>query len=150
MPPSVDVTVTGERARRSRPGLTIHETRTPPPTHYVDGLPLTAPLRTLQDLNASEVSAAKRSQVNQTLGPYVVDFLWPDQRVIVETDGFRTHGHRAAFENDRARDADLHARGYVVLRFTWRQIVDEPLLVAARLAGALSLRSLLRPGRAAA
>jgi very-short-patch-repair endonuclease len=76
-------------------------------------------------------------QVNWPLGPYVIDFAWPADRVLVETDGWATHGHRAAFEADRARDADLTARGWIVLRFTWRQITDEPLLVAARIARAI-------------
>ena len=53
----------------------------------------------------------------------IVDFHWPDHRVIVETDGWSAHGHRAAFEDDRARDAMLQAAGYVVVRFTWRQVV---------------------------
>jgi very-short-patch-repair endonuclease len=61
--------------------------------------------------------------------------------VIVETDGFRTHGHRAAFESDHERAAHLTAQGWVVLRFTWRVLCDEPVLVAAQLAQVLSRRS---------
>jgi very-short-patch-repair endonuclease len=68
-----------------------------------------------------------------------VDFLWPEQRLIVETDGFGAHGTRRAFERDRQRDARLQAAGYRVLRFTWRQLLDEPEVVAARLAAALAL-----------
>jgi uncharacterized protein DUF559 len=45
------------------------------------------------------------------------DYHWPSHRVIVETDGFETHGTRAAFRNDRAKDAALTASGYRVLRF---------------------------------
>lgn len=69
--------------------------------------------------------------VNARVGSYVVDFLWREQRVIVETDGHATHGTRAAFERDRARDARLTAAGYRVLRFTYRQIAHEPAQVAA-------------------
>ena len=35
---------------------------------------------------------------------------------------------------------DLSAQGYVVLRFTWRRLREEPLLVAARLAQVLARR----------
>ena len=59
-----------------------------------------------------------------------MDFLWPEHRLVVETDGFEHHGTREAFERDRARDADLQARGYRVLRFTHRQVVSEPRKVA--------------------
>jgi predicted transcriptional regulator of viral defense system len=48
------------------------------------------------------------------------DFHWPSHSVIVETDGWRTHRTRAAFERDRAKDAALTAAGYRVVRFTWR------------------------------
>jgi predicted transcriptional regulator of viral defense system len=48
------------------------------------------------------------------------DFHWPSHRLIVETDGWRTHRTRAAFESDRAKDAALTAAGYRVVRFTWR------------------------------
>ena len=58
--------------------------------------------------------------------------------MIAEVDGWAAHGHRAAFERDRARDAALAALGYAVLRFTWRQVAREPIVVAARLAALLS------------
>ena len=80
--------------------------------------------------------------VNARLGRYEVDFLWPEQRVVVELDGWEGHGHRLAFERDRARDAALQAAGYLVLRFTWRQLRDEPQLVARRIAEALGRRAM--------
>jgi very-short-patch-repair endonuclease len=51
----------------------------------------------------------------------------------------RFHGHRAAFENDRLRDQQLAAEGYVVVRVTWRQLTEEPMAVLARLARALAM-----------
>jgi very-short-patch-repair endonuclease len=82
-----------------------------------------------------------------------VDFLWPEQRLVVETDGFTAHGTtRRRFETDRARDAKLTAAGYRVLRFTYRQITEQPEIVAARLAAALALATAgpaLNPGWAA-
>jgi very-short-patch-repair endonuclease len=75
-------------------------------------------------------------EVNVRLGPYEVDFLWRAEQLIVETDGYRHHGNRAAFESDRARDAYLQSQGFRVLRFTYRQLHDEPRDVAASL-GAL-------------
>ena len=79
--------------------------------------------------------------------PYECDFVWPEHRVIVETDGWESHGNRVAFERDKARDADLAARGWVVLRFTWRQVVDSPMLVIARLAQTLAQRVNVGSGR---
>jgi very-short-patch-repair endonuclease len=43
-----------------------------------------------------------------------VDFCWPSDRVIVETDGYETHRTRAAFESDRRRDAALQVDGWRV------------------------------------
>jgi hypothetical protein len=64
--------------------------------------------------------------------PHEVDFLFPAHRLVVETDGWRDHGTRVAFERDRAKDAALVAAGYAVLRFTKRQIADDPDTVADR------------------
>jgi very-short-patch-repair endonuclease len=76
-------------------------------------------------------------EVNARLGSYEVDFLWRDRAVIAETDGFRHHGSRAAFESDRARDAELQCLGYRVLRFTYRQVRDSPGEVVASLCALL-------------
>jgi very-short-patch-repair endonuclease len=76
-------------------------------------------------------------QVNARLGGYLVDFLWRRQRLVVETDGYRFHRGRSAFEEDRRRDLALRALGYDVIRFSYRQIAAEPGTVAEALARAL-------------
>jgi very-short-patch-repair endonuclease len=78
-------------------------------------------------------------EVNVRVGDFVVDFLWRDQRVIVETDGYRFHRGRQAFEDDRARDLALRLQGYQMLRLSYMQVVEEPKATAA------ALRPLLRP-----
>jgi very-short-patch-repair endonuclease len=70
-------------------------------------------------------------RVNVPVGGFLVDFLWPDGRLIVEVDGYEFHGGRQSFEADRARDAELAVQGYRVLRFTYRQVTREPNRVAA-------------------
>ncbi len=72
-------------------------------------------------------------EVNARIGPFIVDFLWRDRALIVETDGYRFHRGRSAFEGDRARDVELKLRGYEVVRFTYRQVVDEAAGVARTL-----------------
>ena len=71
--------------------------------------------------------------VNARLGPYTIDFLWPEQRVAVETDGRAAHARIAARERDHRRDAWLHANGYRPFRFTWTQVNDRPREVLAAL-----------------
>jgi hypothetical protein len=80
----------------------------------------------------------ERPLVNTTVAGFVVDFVWPEQRLVVETDGHAWHSRTdLAAERDRRRDAALTLAGYRTQRFTWRQVVDEPALVVA------VLRSLL-------
>jgi very-short-patch-repair endonuclease len=76
--------------------------------------------------------------VNVLVAGHRVDFLWRDNRLVVEVDGYRFHSSRAAFERDRRRDAELQAAEYRVVRVTWRQLVEEPVAVVARLALALA------------
>jgi predicted transcriptional regulator of viral defense system len=61
------------------------------------------------------------------------DFYFPEHGLVMETDGWDTHRTRQAFEDDRAKDAALTAAGYTVVRFTWRQLRDDPQTVADRL-----------------
>jgi hypothetical protein len=82
-------------------------------------------------LNAWLVAGERRFQA---------DCLWSAARVIVELDGYASHGTRVAFESDRDRDRRLRVEGWTVIRVTWRQIHDDGAAIAA------DLRSLL--GRA--
>jgi very-short-patch-repair endonuclease len=75
--------------------------------------------------------------VNLRVGSLTVDFCWVEQKLIVETDGYRYHRGRAAFEDDRARDLALRTLGYEVLRLSYRQVLKEPNQVAAVLQIAL-------------
>jgi predicted transcriptional regulator of viral defense system len=77
-----------------------------------------------------------RPRVNATLDlpprPREVDCLWPDGRLVAELDGFATHGTRAAFEDDRARDRALQVAGYRVIRVTWRHLTEDGPVLAAQ------------------
>jgi len=90
-------------------------------------------------------SGLPRPEVNVRIGSRTVDFLWPEQRLVVETDGYRYHRGRAAFEDDRERDLELRAQGYDVLRFTYRQITETPAGVADLLARELGQPHLTHP-----
>ena len=57
---------------------------------------------------------------------YYVDILFSSVRLILEIDGFETHGTRLAFEQDRRRRNDLVLAGYRVLNFTYLQLFDDP------------------------
>jgi hypothetical protein len=181
----IDVVVFGTPPR-SRPGICVHRTQRPFEVTYHDVLPVTSPLRTLEDLRGEpdlprmcgealvrklvtqrELDAAglthpdvaptpgafgrrfhallrraglPRPAAELQIGRYTADFAWPEEKVIVETDGYGAHGHRAAFEHDRVRDAYLLARGWVVMRVTWRRLGGEPLRVVAELAQILAVR----------
>jgi very-short-patch-repair endonuclease len=74
---------------------------------------------------------------NERLLGYSPDLLWPEEKLIVEFDGFQWHGYRSKFESDRSRDADFVAAGYRVIRLTWNQLVNEPYRVLAIVARAL-------------
>jgi very-short-patch-repair endonuclease len=55
-----------------------------------------------------------------------VDFAWPDQRVILECDGFEYHQDRATFERDRRRWTALTRAGWRVAVVSWHDVVDRP------------------------
>jgi very-short-patch-repair endonuclease len=89
--------------------------------------------------------AIPRPRVNMRVAGFEVDFCWPEERLIVETDGHAHHGTRAAFERDRARDALLTAIGWRVMRFTARKVRRASDEVAALVLSARS-PSLATPG----
>ena len=60
--------------------------------------------------------------VHQEIGPYEVDFLWPDARVIVETDDRASHLRARSFERDHRKTLYLQDLGYDVRRVTSRML----------------------------
>ncbi|HTX31892.1 MAG TPA: type IV toxin-antitoxin system AbiEi family antitoxin domain-containing protein [Solirubrobacteraceae bacterium] len=54
------------------------------------------------------------------------DFVWYEQRVIVETDGVRFHGTDQARERDPRRDQRAMVAGWRPVRTTWRQVMRRP------------------------
>ena len=188
---AIHVTVTAGH-RRPKPGTVVHHAPLKPTDRSRrEHLPLTAPLRTLQDLArtgdrhlaraaeeaelkglASRERMAQHPRLRTAIGEHramptrsvaehrlraflleaqfhgfetnvrvnghLVDVLFRAERLILEFDSWEFHRTRQAFERDRARDADHVAAGYRVIRITWRQLTEEPLALAVRVAAALS------------
>jgi very-short-patch-repair endonuclease len=77
-------------------------------------------------------------ETNVKLGRWEVDFLWREQRLVVEIDSFLYHRGSVAFHDDRARDLDLRQLGFTVLRYSELQLEEEPARIAADVAAALA------------
>jgi hypothetical protein len=104
--------------------------------HYIGSTP------TWSELEEAFVALCRTArlpqpEVNVWINPYDddpssirVDFVFRDARLVVETDGRKTHGTRQAFERDRRRDQRLTVAGWRVIRITWRQIKYRPRQVA--------------------
>src|SRR5208337_5530226 len=54
-----------------------------------------------------------------------VDLVWPAGRLVVEIDGYGSHGNRMAFMYDRHRDYELILSGYTVLRLANEEIAQD-------------------------
>jgi very-short-patch-repair endonuclease len=101
--------------------------------------------RTRSDLETAFLGLFARSriaapEVNQKLGRYEVDFLWREERLVVEADTFLYHRGSIAFEDDHARDLELRSAGYAVLRFTDKQLEANPERIAAEIRKELAER----------
>ena len=68
------------------------------------------------------------------------DFMWRAQRLDVELDGRDVHMTPQAFERDRLRDQQLQVQGWRVVRFTGRQLTDDPRRVAEAVRALLAVR----------
>jgi very-short-patch-repair endonuclease len=64
---------------------------------------------------------------------FEVDFLWREQRVVLETDGRRFHGNPVAQARDGHRNRVLARAGYRVPRIGWAELHDEPYRAIAEI-----------------
>jgi very-short-patch-repair endonuclease len=160
----IHVTVPRSAGRARRAGIIIHRRRSLASRRAtsreniavtrqaeIRGLPIgdftVIPDRTTSDLELDFLRLCRRAripepEVSAWIGRDRVDFLWRTERLIVETDSYRYHRGRVAFEGDRAKDNRLMARGFDVLRFTYWRVLNDAEDVArtvkARLALAIS------------
>jgi very-short-patch-repair endonuclease len=108
--------------------------------HHLDGVESD---RTRSDLETAFLALYRRHdipppEVNVKLGRWEVDFLWRQQRLVVEADFFAYHRGSISFEDDYSRDLDLRTAGYTVLRFTDTQLEEEPARIVADVVAALT------------
>lgn len=81
-------------------------------------------------------------EMNVKVASYTVDVLFSPRRLIVELDGWGTHGTRKAYEDDRERDAEILAKtGIPTVRITHDGLHKRPEAQAARLRAALAYRA---------
>lgn len=74
---------------------------------------------------------------NYRIGRYEVDAVWLEERVVVELDGRRFHSDAMALIADSEKTRSLRLMGYLVLRFTWNDVVERPVWVLKRIREAL-------------
>ena len=73
-------------------------------------------------------------------GTYYLDIAFRRERVAVEVDGWRYHCTPEVFETDRARQNALVLDGWLVLRFTWAMLTQDPDYVLRTTRAALRSR----------
>jgi Transcriptional regulator, AbiEi antitoxin/Protein of unknown function (DUF559) len=94
--------------------------------------------RTLSELEERLLAFCKkhgfpRPAVNDSIEGYLCDFVWREERVIVETDGRRAHGTARARRRDPIKDADLQIAGWRVIRITSMRLFGEEAGLANQL-----------------
>jgi hypothetical protein len=114
--------------------------------HYIGSTPTwseneEALLEITRRLGIPDPETNKFIVLNDGGPPIRVDFVWSDERVILEADSDKWHRSRQRFEIDRERDQRLTAAGWKVIRTTWRQMKQRPDDLSAVLLKLLGLAS---------
>jgi very-short-patch-repair endonuclease len=72
-------------------------------------------------------------QTNRLAGGRRVDCRWPDRQLTIELDSYRYHQSRHAWEQDRRREREAHARGDEFRRYTYGDVFEDPQQLLAEL-----------------
>jgi hypothetical protein len=62
---------------------------------------------------------------NAIIEGYEMDFAWREQKLNVEVDGGEFHGTAVARRRDTRRDRRLALAGWLVVRYSWQEVVGE-------------------------
>jgi len=87
-----------------------------------------------------------KPRTNVYIDDMQVDACWPEQRLVIELDGWASHHTRKAFQDDRTRDVRLTTAGYWVMRFTHADVTRRGAWVTQTIRQALAPAA---PARAA-
>ncbi len=79
-------------------------------------------------------------ETNVRFGRFEADFVWREQRLIVELDTATYHSGPGVFQRDREKGLAFRDAGFDVLSVTRVHVVHEPAVTLVRLARALALR----------
>lgn len=78
-----------------------------------------------------------------------IDFAHLELQIAIEVDGRAFHSDALAFERDRERQNMLALRGWLVLRFTWERLVNDPEgVIAEVIAAGVQARARMRAASA--
>jgi very-short-patch-repair endonuclease len=105
------------------------------------------PTITKSDLEALFLTFADRfgfprPETNVVIEGIEVDCVWRAERLVIEVDGWATHGTRAAFERDREKGRTLQAAGWRCVAVTHRQMEESADEVARDVNRLLAMASL--------
>jgi hypothetical protein len=79
-------------------------------------------------------------ETNRPAGGRRVDCRWPEFNLTVELDSYTYHHSRHAWEQDRRREREAHARGDEFRRYTWGDVFDHPGQMMGELRQLLAVR----------
>jgi hypothetical protein len=79
-------------------------------------------------------------ETNRAAGGRRVDCRWPEHRLTVELDSYTYHHSRHAWEQDRRREREAHARGDQHRRYTYDDVFGAPTQMLAELTALLTRR----------
>jgi len=140
---TVHLTVADGRYRRGVPSVRTHRVPLARLHHlWFDGLRVTDRTRTVIDLLRTESLGVARDLLDRAvqrgwLTEYDLDaddVAFPEQRLAIEVDGRRTYGEGSdRFEDDRARQNELIAASWRVIRVTWTMLTRYPDAVIAQI-----------------
>lgn len=91
-----------------------------------DANPLAAnPFESVLRAIAADVSGLSFTPQVQ-IGAHRPDLVDAERRIVAEADSFEWHGSRAALRRDAARYNELVVMGWMVLRFSWEDVMHQP------------------------
>lgn len=74
------------------------------------------------------------------------DVAFVTAKLAIEWDSFRWHSQERVFQSDRERDREAMEHGWRVLRFTWRDVTDDPDSVVRTVNALLVTNTVHSPG----